>query len=128
MQPPPSTAPASPHTAAGALPHPTYGCGGAAGGQYYPISTYADDVLVCVEDDASFAAALNVLTAAAAAAAHADAAAAAACSRCPAHCTLSSATAANDAAGQLRPSAAVQAHCTPPISAQQPGATARHHE
>ena len=122
MLPPSSTAPAFPHAAAGAPPHPAYGCGGAAGGQHFPISAYADDVLICVENEESLTAALNVLAAAAAVTAHADAAAAAACS-CPLHCPLLPAAAASDAAGQLRPGAAVQAHCTPPISAQQPGTT-----
>ena len=123
MLPPSYTAPASPPTAAGAPPHPTYGCGGAAGGQHFPTSTYADDVLVCVEDDASLAAAMDVLTAAAAVTAHTDAAAAAARSRTPTHCPLLPAAAANDAASQLQPSAAAQAHCAPPISAQLPGDT-----
>ena len=122
MLPPSYTAPASPPTAAGAPPHPTYGCGGAAGGQHFPISTYADDVLVCVENDEGPAAALNALAAAAAVTARTDAASAVACS-CPLHCPLLPAAAANDAAGQLQPGAAAQAHCAPPISAQLPGDT-----
>ena len=123
MLPPSHTAPASPPTAAGAPPHPTYGCGGAAGGQHFPISTYADDVLISVEDGANLAAVINALAAAAAVATHTDAAAAAARSRIPIHCPLLPAAADNDAAGQLQPSAAAQAHCAPPISAQLPGDT-----